>query len=97
MLRNYESDPRYIAFSLYVVVFNALVNFIVMNIIIGLSCEYFQVFVPMQRTVIKTLQYSAHREYKSIVILLTQIGIQIPFLHARYPHSQNVGPNRNIR
>lgn len=41
-------------------------------------------FVPMQKHVARTLDFQAHREFKSIVILLTQLGIPIPFLHTRY-------------
>lgn len=63
------------------VLYTILTNFILINIIIAISCEYFQAVLPTQKGAEKTLDFTARKEFKSIIIRLTQMGVQIPFLN----------------
>ena len=84
VLSHYSDDPRYVPLVLYMLCLIYFSNFVLMNIIVSLCCEYFQIYAPMQKNIMKTLEFSAKKEYKSIIMILTQLGIGIPFLNDKY-------------
>jgi hypothetical protein len=58
-LLRFQDTDDFAATSVYITIYVFLTNYVFLNIIVAISCEYFQVVVPSQKSMQKTLTFTA--------------------------------------